>query len=436
MKLPYYCCLTAVFFVTALASSCGGPEIVEKPPGVGDRPGRTVVTPSTLDRTPEVRVLIMEGLGSVRIGAQSDFSLAEGIDETPLKRFGPGGNYTVECRGDEIAITEGGKTVHGAPQLFVRPASDRKMYIGGKPYRGAFLFIPSHGKVITINVVAIDDYIKGVLPAEIGYLKPEQYEAYRAQAIASRSYALSKLEEKAGELYDLKATIMDQVYRGVQGEDPNASRAVDETLGLVALWEGVPARAYYSSCCGGHTSDIRVGWPWKTAYPYLYGRRDVVEETKGTSLCGRSPHFRWRVHWSGKTLQGILRKTLPEVLGIKSSAVGDLHDIRVTQTAPDGRVEAIEIETGRGTYRVEGDRIRWVLRPGADSDAILRSTLFKMSVKKARGGVGSVNLVGGGNGHGIGMCQTGAIRMAELGYDAEEILHHYFLGIMVQRYYR
>ena len=436
MKLLRCCCLTAVFFVSALIVSCGGPEIVEKPISGDERPDHVTVIPSPLDRTPEVRVLIMEGTGSVRISTQSDFHLAEGIDETPLKRFESGGSYMVKCRGDEVALSVKGKTLHRAPQLFVRSASKRRMYIGGKPYRGDFLFVPSHGKVITINVVAIDDYIKGVLPAEIGYLKPAQYEAHRAQAIASRSYALSKLEEKAGELYDLKSTIMDQVYRGVQGEDPNASEAVDETLGLVALWDGAPARAYYSSCCGGHTADIRVGWPWKTAYPYLYGRRDTVDETKNTSLCTRSAHFRWRVHWSGNTLRGILRKTLPEVLGIKPGAVGDLRDITVLGTAPDGRVKAIEIETGMGSYRVEGDRIRWVLRPSAGSDAILRSTLFKMSVKKARGRVASVNLVGGGNGHGIGMCQTGAIRMAEFGYSAEEILCHYYPGITIQRLYR
>ncbi len=422
--------------MSVLFQACGGPGIVEKPAGRVAEPEVRHVEVSPFAGSPEVRVLVIEGKESVRVSTQDDFLLSEGVNETPLRRFESGGSYTVTKRGDDVALVLGGKTLHSSPQLYIKPASDGRMYIGGKPYRGGFLFMSSHRKLISINVVAVDDYIKGVLPVEIGYLKTDQYEAYKAQAIASRSYALSKLEEKAGELFDLEATIMDQVYRGVQGEDPNASRAVDETRGLVAMWNGNPIRAYYSSCCGGHTADIRIGWPWKTAQPYLEGMRDIVEETKGKSLCSRSPHFRWRIYWSGNALERILKKTLPDVLGVKPGVVGGLVDIKVLQTASDGRVGVILVETDRGDYRVEGDRIRWVLRPNPNSDEILRSTLFKMNVTKARGKVSSVNLVGGGNGHGIGMCQTGAIRMAELGYSAKEIILHYYPGITIYSLYK
>jgi stage II sporulation protein D len=99
-------------------------------------------------------------------------------------------------------------------------------------------------------------------------------------------------------------------------------------------------------------------------------------------------------------------------------------------------VKAIEIVTDRGRYRVEGDRIRWVLRPNPNSDAILKSTLFKMDVKRIKGKVSAVNLVGGGNGHGIGMCQSGAIAMAAAGYSAEEILRHYYPGIVIRRSFK
>jgi stage II sporulation protein D len=93
------------------------------------------------------------------------------------------------------------------------------------------------------------------------------------------------------------------------------------------------------------------------------------------------------------------------------------------------------VVTDNGTYRIEGDRIRWVLRPGSPKGAILRSTLFKMEVNRRGGMVRSVSLKGGGNGHGIGMCQTGAIRMAELGFKAEQILEHYYPGISIKRIY-
>ena len=97
---------------------------------------------------------------------------------------------------------------------------------------------------------------------------------------------------------------------------------------------------------------------------------------------------------------------------------------------------SIEIVTDKGTHRIDGDRIRWVLRPKSGSGKILKSTMFKVSVKKARGRVSSINLVGGGNGHGIGMCQAGAIKMAEMGYRMDEILNHYYPGAEIRSIYR
>jgi stage II sporulation protein D len=163
--------------------------------------------------------------------------------------------------------------------------------------------------------------------------------------------------------------------------------------------------------------------------------RDTRDEEKGKSFCQRSPHFRWRVHWGGRTLERILSKTLPRELGVKSSTVGKLEDISVRGVSADGRVRAIEIATDRGRHVVEGDRIRWVLLPKQGSNAILKSTMFKMDVKRSGGRVSAVNLVGGGNGHGIGMCQAGAIRMAEKGYSYEEIINHYYPGTRLVRYY-
>ena len=303
------------------------------------------------------------------------------------------------------------------------------------PYRGSFLIKAVDRGIIAVNVVEIDDYLKGVLPSEIGYLQPAQYEAYRAQAIASRSYALSKLEEKKNELYDMQSTVMDQVYRGVLGEHELASRAVDETRGLVAVWEGKPIKAYYSSCCGGHTADIRDVWPWKTPFPYLYGVRDTVSVNGTRSLCSRSPHFRWKVVWSASKLREVLRKTVPAELHTAPRSVGSVKDIRVNGTGVDGRVKELEIITDRGTYRVTGDRIRWVLKPDPSSGKILKSTMFKVDVKKSRGHVLRLTVTGGGNGHGVGMCQTGAIRMAELGFSGEEIIQHYYPGVRVVRLY-
>jgi stage II sporulation protein D len=436
VKKQFRYCLMAVFFIALAALSCGGPRVAEKPPPSTVEPlGPKPLT--AYGRAPQVRVLILEAVKTVRVRVPSAFLIGESQDESVFMRTETGGEFVVRTDGGEVELIESrGGTVHKAPMISIRHRSDKNTYINGNPYRGGFVFVPSHGGVIAINILEVDDYIKGVLPAEIGYLTAERYEAYRAQAIASRSYALSKLEEKRGELFDLKATIMDQVYRGVKGEHPEATRAVEETRGHVAVWNGEPAKTYYCACCGGHTADIRVSWPWKTPYPFLYGQRDAPPEEPSKSFCRGSAHFRWRVYWSGATLERIIRETLPAELGIRSAAVGRLEDIKVAGTAPDGRVTSLEIITDRGTHRVDGDRIRWVLRPKSGTGEILKSTMFKMSVKKARGRVSSVNLVGGGNGHGIGLCQAGAMKMAEMGYRADEILAHYYPGAEIRSMYR
>ncbi len=427
--------LLAPVVVTVLLASCGGPRVVTEPPPEAEPPMEPLA-PSMLDQAPSVRVLILERKKSVRMSISSEFYLCEDLAEAPLKRFQDGGDFRVRFSNGGLELSEGGKAVHRAYLISIRTVSDASVYINGKPYRGDMVFRPVDGGLITINVLKIDDYIKGVLPAEIGYLGPNQYEAYRAQAIASRSYALSKLPEKSGEIYDLRATIMDQVYKGKHGEHPEASRAVDETRGIVAIWQKEPIKAYYCSCCGGHTADIRVSWPWKTPYPYLYGVRDASGDGGGRSFCRGSKNFRWSERWSGQELRKVLKENIPEVTGAKPSAVGNIKDLKVTGISDDGRIKALEVVTDRHTFLIEGDKVRWVLRPAHKSGAILRSTLFKLNTVKSGGKVQTVTVKGGGNGHGVGLCQSGAIRMAESGYTAEEIIEHYYPGTQICKYYK
>ena len=423
----------ALFLLSLLLISCAAPRAVKKPPIRIEKP--SVKNAPRLEKAPVVRVLLLAASMRARISISEKFFIAGGLDDQSIERIDRGGRFVLKYSAGTVEMRSAGKPFYRAPRIFVRPYTDGKVYLNGKPYRGSFLFEAVDNGIVAINVIEIDDYLKGVLPSEIGYLSGNQYEAYRAQAIASRSYALSKIEEKRGELYDLKSSIMDQVYKGVLGENAEASRAVDETRGVIAVWDGKPIKAYYSSCCGGHTSDIRLVWPRKPAFPYLYGVRDTVAETMDRSLCSRSHNFRWSVTWSGTKLSGILRKTIPAELNVAERLVGRLKDINVLKVGTDGRVAELEISTDRGSFRVQGDKIRWVLRPVGASGAILKSTMFKLNVRKARGRVLSVNLRGGGNGHGVGMCQSGAIRMAELGYSGEEIIRHYYPGVHVEKIY-
>jgi stage II sporulation protein D len=447
----------ALFFCALALSGCGTkrPAVETTTPGAeppreipviepepapavprGEPPAEAEPRRIPLAESPRVRVMILESKQPVRLKISSAFSIGMDVEDEPIAVVERGGEFTVRLSEGEAVLAEGKRRIIAAGTVTVEPVEGGLVFVAGKPYRGLMSFRPFKGGLVAINILDIDDYIKGVLPSEIGYLKPHQYEAFRAQAVAARSYALSKLEEKAAEIYDLNATVMDQVYKGAGAEHEAASRAVDETRGLVCTYLGEPIKAYYCSCCGGHTADIRVAWPWKTPYPYLHGVRDTVPETAGQSLCRGSSHFRWRVHWSGSSLSGILKRTVPKELKASARGVGRLADVRTIGTAPDGRAVGVEIVTDRESFEVLGDRIRWVLKPDPESEAILKSTLFKIEVSVSGDRVTAVDMIGGGNGHGVGMCQTGAIRMAELGYSGENIIAHYYPGSRIELVYR
>ncbi len=386
--------------------------------------------------SPLVRVLIIEKSDRVDIDSEVLFFSTENPAGNVGKKFGGRGRYTVAGGGGYVRLIRDGRLITRTERLFVNSSSKGLILVNGKAYRGSLqLSSRNDSGVSVINFIGVDDYLKGVLPVEIGYLDSGSYEAYRAQAIASRSYALSKLEKKKKDNYDLRATIMDQVYKGVAGETPRSTQAVVETEGLVAMWKGQPIKAYYSSCCGGHTADIRLSWPWKTHFPYLYGIRDARTEKSERSFCRGSAHFRWSVSWPGDKLLKILQKSLKKEVDGTVAPFRNLVDLRTGGFAPDGRVKYLDVITDTGKYRITGDRIRWVLRPESHNGAILRSTLFKINVKRKRGKVVRVEILGGGNGHGVGMCQTGTIRMAKLGYSAEEIILHYYPGVVIKEIY-
>jgi stage II sporulation protein D len=444
-RLMRHVIVVVAIFALATVISCGKPNpvyISGDPEAVDEQsasPGHGSTIHMGDDHSPRVRVLILESSGRIRVDVDEARIEAAGMDGADGKYSKTSidirGRLDISQKGKEIKVAGGGRTIASSPWIIIRPDSGRDFKIEGKTYRGAVLLRNWDSRIQAINVISIDDYIKGVLPAEIGYLRKGQYEAYRVQAVAARSYAMGKLEEKKDSPYDLKATIMDQVYRGVEGENAEASAAVDETRGLVGLWNGRVITAYYSSCCGGHTADIRDGWPWKADFPYLYGGRDSAGNG-GKSFCRDSNHFRWEASWDGRTLLQILKKTLPAELGNRVSPFSRLVDIKVEGLSKSGRVKALVFVTDRGRYRVEGDRLRWVMRPGSASGPILRSTLFKIKVARSGGRVTSVSLKGAGNGHGTGMCQSGAIRMAEEGYDYREILLHYYPGISIGKVYQ
>ncbi|MFN2412767.1 MAG: SpoIID/LytB domain-containing protein [Pyrinomonadaceae bacterium] len=137
----------------------------------------------------------------------------------------------------------------------------------GKAYRGRIeLFVNSRGTLTVVNVVPLEDYLLGVVPAELSL---PQLEAQKAQAVAARTYAVANINGYGAKGFDMLPTVWSQVYKGVSIENPTATRAVRETRGLVATYKGKPIMAYFTSTCGGRTENSEN--VFNHAEPYLRG---------------------------------------------------------------------------------------------------------------------------------------------------------------------
>jgi stage II sporulation protein D len=161
-----------------------------------------------------------------------------------------------------------------APLVFA--SSDEKnapVRFNDKPYRGRIeVFANTHGSVTVVNVIGLEDYVRGVVPNELSY---PALEALKAQAIAARTYAVKNRGQFISEGFDLLPTTRSQVYRGLTSETSLTSQAVEQTRGVVATYNGEPINALYTSTCGGRTEDAEN--IFNQAVPYLRGRECAVE---------------------------------------------------------------------------------------------------------------------------------------------------------------
>jgi stage II sporulation protein D len=279
--------------------------------------------------------------------------------------------------------------------------------------------------------VSLEDYLRSVLPNEIGKPKGGEYEAVKAQAVAARSYTLGYLGRRATLGFDLWATVEDQVYAGITRENEECNRALEETHGEVLLSEGAPIRALYSSACGGRTANVEDVWPWPWT-PYLRSVLDAPALGE-TAWCAGSSSFRWREEWRVTDFKSMLRQYAAASEGDRATLAGDFLNVQVRSRSRCGRVADLVISTTRGDLVIHGDRTRWALRrPGGS--AILRSSLFKIGVERGvDGSPARVVATGAGNGHGIGMCQWGALGMSRAGKSYREILSHYYRATTIAR---
>jgi stage II sporulation protein D len=252
--------------------------------------------------------------------------------------------------------------------------------------------------------------------------------AVQAQAVTARSYAFIHLTNSRSRFYDVTAGVGDQVYGGVEVETPVASEAVESTRTLVLRYGGRVVNAPYSSTCGGSTAGASEMWR-SNDEPYL---QPVSDQIPGTSryYCDIGARFRWTRTLDAPTLNQALAQYLANYTSVPNRTPGIARSIAVSSHTRSGRVGTLLISTDRGNFTLRGNDIRYVLRaPGGE---ILNSTSFVVeSIAGADGSLARVNIRGTGNGHGVGMCQWGAIGRARAGQDFRTILRTYYPGTSV-----
>lgn len=300
--------------------------------------------------------------------------------------------------------------------------------VSGRPYRGDLTFIATDTGITVVNTLRIDDYLKGVVPGEIGTRSMADSAAVQAQAITARSYAYIHLAPSLSRPYDVTSGVQDQVYGGAAVETEVSSQAVESTRTLVLKYAGRVVNAPYSSTCGGTTA--AASEVWRSAdEPYLTRVSDQIPNS-GRYYCDIAPRFRWSRTLDGTQLNAALTQYLASYVSVPGRQPGVARNVAIASRTASGRVGTLLITTDRGSFTLRGNDIRYVLRaPGAE---ILNSTYFSvLATPGTDGSVAKLTLNGTGYGHGVGMCQWGAIGRARAGQDYRTILRTYYPGTTV-----
>jgi stage II sporulation protein D len=401
--------------VSLLAAACAAPRSTSPRPA--DDAGAAAI-----------RVLLASTQGSADAVSNGAWYLLD-PQRRLMARVGPGERWTIERSGDRLRGVKGAvKTGWVDGPVYASPTSDGLFTFGGRRYRGELVFRSTPNGLVVTNYIRIDEYLGGVVPLEIGGRPAAESAAVQAQAVAARSYAYTHLDPGDARGYDVTATVSDQVYGGADAETAIGNRAIASTRGLVLKYNGRVVDAPYSSTCGGSTAEASELWAGQNQ-PYL---KRVSDRIPGTDryYCDIAPRFSWTKTFDQPSLVATISRYLSTVTQVPGGDPGRPKSIVVASRTPSGRVADLTITTDRGTFTVRGNDIRSVLR--GSGGEILNSTYFSVdSAEESDGHLIRLTLRGNGYGHGVGMCQWGAIGRARAGQDYRTILTTYYPGTTI-----
>lgn len=355
------------------------------------------------EQAPLLRIGLTSGQPSVTVAAGGR---AEARTES-AKPVALTATASYEIRWQNGAFLVGREKLRGEI-LTIRPSdkSDGGLALDGRRYRGSLELRHRGAGLTAVNIVPVDDYLLSVVPEEMPTDWPA--EALKAQSVAARSFALKSRGRHAAEGYDLCTTTHCQLYKGIASEKTASTAAVRATRGEVLTYGGQPIEALFHTDSGGMTESSED--VWGSHVPYLRAVRDTP--------LGTMP-------WT-KTVS---TAALEQKLAAKGHAIGRLRAIELSPLAvgraakdrtASGRVKAMTVTGTKGSVTLSGTAWRSLLG--------LKSALFDAKLTKD-----TVTFTGFGAGHGLGISQWGAKRLAETGKSYADILHHYYTGVTLQR---
>ena len=355
-------------------------------------------------QAPDLRVGLASGRASLTITPAEGKATAQ---TESSKTIALAANTAAAIRWQASAFLVGREKLRG-DVLTIRPSGAGELALDGRRYRGALELRHKGGGLTAVNIVPVDDYLRSVVPEEMPVDWPA--EAIKAQSVAARSFALASRGRHAGEGYDLCTTTHCQLYTGTAAEKSASNAAIKATRGEVLTYGGKPIEALFHTDSGGMTENSED--VWGSHVPYLRAAKDTPAKT---------------MPWT-KTIS---RADLERKLAAKGHDIGKVRSIALSPLAigraakdrtASGRVKTMTMKGTKGTATLSGTTWRSLLG--------LKSTLFDAKLTKD-----AVTFTGYGSGHGLGISQWGAERMAAKGASYAEILHHYYTGTKLQQLY-
>jgi stage II sporulation protein D len=356
-------------------------------------------------------------------------------------------------------------------KIVVKSSDGRGIWVGQKRYSGKLNLYILDSEILVINILGIEKYLSSVVGSEMPAKWP--LEALKAQAIASRTYAL---KQKGNSLYDIDSTNMNQVYSGLEARTYKTTRAVKSTRSLVLTYKNKLINALFHSSSGGMTENSQD--VWKNEYPYLSSVKDFDKN---------NPKLRWQKKFSNEELKSLF----PKIGGIKKIEIlnitntGRVKNVKLLGYYGSDQMSGVDIRKRMNlksnfvrfkfiednkiefnnnnsklltTNKFEDEPLSHIVKAGdslndiaykynvsvyeiIDLNSIKDSSLIKINQKlliprnssNTSSTIEKILVVSGsGSGHGVGMSQWGAKYMASKGQKAERILKHFYKGVRIK----